>query len=170
MWTGNFEHESIDPWRHAVRRSAHCGGFADGRAHGEHLTRGKSPDELPTQVERLRGDRDEGAFGLEALTGRSWDVCVDVSGYTPRQVRPSAEMLCAQRETLCVCQRRQRIRRSGTAPCPRDPSASATGQRGCDGGERRDLRSAQGYLRRHCPTGLRRPMHAPATTDRRRTT
>ena len=44
-------------------------------------------------MERLRGDRDEGELGLNALTGRSWDVCVDVSGYTPRQVRPSAERL-----------------------------------------------------------------------------
>jgi 2'-hydroxyisoflavone reductase len=59
------------------------------------LTRGKTPDELPPQVERLRGDRDKGIFGLEALRGRSWDVCVDVSGYTPRQVRPSAERLRA---------------------------------------------------------------------------
>jgi 2'-hydroxyisoflavone reductase len=57
------------------------------------LTRGQSPDELPAQVERLRGDRDMGALGLEALAGRSWDACVDVSGYTPRQVRPSAERL-----------------------------------------------------------------------------
>jgi 2'-hydroxyisoflavone reductase len=57
------------------------------------LNRGKSPDGLPVQVERLRGDRDEGVLGLDALTGRSWDVCVDVSGYTPRQVRPSAERL-----------------------------------------------------------------------------
>jgi 2'-hydroxyisoflavone reductase len=53
------------------------------------LNRGKTPDE------RLRGDRDDGASGLEALTGRSWDVCVDVCGYTPRQVRPSAERLRA---------------------------------------------------------------------------
>src|SRR6476659_1851214 len=59
------------------------------------LTRGKSPDELPTHVERLRGDRDDGLVGLQALTSRSWDVCVDVSGYTPRQVRPSAESLRA---------------------------------------------------------------------------
>ncbi len=59
------------------------------------LTRGRSPDELPTQVERLRGDRNEGALGLEALTGRSWDACVDVSGYTPQQVRPSVERLRA---------------------------------------------------------------------------
>ena len=57
------------------------------------LNRGKTPDELPAQVERLRGDRDHGAAGLASLTGRVWDVCVDVSGYTPRQVRPSAEHL-----------------------------------------------------------------------------
>jgi len=57
------------------------------------LNRGQSPDELPAHVERLRGDRDQGAAGLASLAGRSWDVCVDVSGYTPRQVRPSAEKL-----------------------------------------------------------------------------
>ena len=57
------------------------------------LTRGMSLDELPPRVERLHGDRDRGAAGLEALAGRSWDVCVDVSGYAPRQVRPSAEQL-----------------------------------------------------------------------------
>lgn len=59
------------------------------------LTRGKSPDELPAHVERLRGDRDEGAAGLAAVAGRTWDACVDVSGYTARQVRPSAELLLA---------------------------------------------------------------------------
>jgi 2'-hydroxyisoflavone reductase len=57
------------------------------------LTRGKTPDALPPGVERLRGDRDEGEAGLAALKGRAWDACVDVSGYTPRQVRPSAERL-----------------------------------------------------------------------------
>ncbi len=59
------------------------------------LNRGKSLDELPPNVERLRGDRDNGIVGLEALKGHSWDVCIDVSGYTPRQVRPSAERLRA---------------------------------------------------------------------------
>jgi 2'-hydroxyisoflavone reductase len=57
------------------------------------LNRGRTPDELPSQVERLRGDRDDGVPGLDALTGRVWDVCVDVSGYTARQVRSSAEKL-----------------------------------------------------------------------------
>jgi len=57
------------------------------------LTRGQTADTLPASVERLRGDRDAPGAGLEALAGRSWDACVDVSGYTPRQVRPSAEYL-----------------------------------------------------------------------------
>jgi 2'-hydroxyisoflavone reductase len=57
------------------------------------LTRGVSPDELPPEVERLRGDRDAGPAGLGALAGRTWDACIDVSGYTPRQVRASAELL-----------------------------------------------------------------------------
>ena len=57
------------------------------------FNRGRSSDELPIQVERLRGDRDHGPSGLEALTARVWDVCVDASGYTARQVRSSAEKL-----------------------------------------------------------------------------
>jgi len=59
------------------------------------LTRGWSPDALPSTVERLRGDRNLGNAGLTALQGRSWGACVDVSGYTPRQVRASAELLRA---------------------------------------------------------------------------
>lgn len=57
------------------------------------LTRGITPDELPVEVERLRSDRDEGVPGLKALKNRYWDACIDVSGLTPRQVRPSAELL-----------------------------------------------------------------------------
>ena len=59
------------------------------------LNRGVTPDALPAQVERLRGERDEGPPGLQALMGKTWDACVDVSGYTPRQVRASAEALHA---------------------------------------------------------------------------
>ena len=35
------------------------------------FTRGLTPDELPAEVERLRGDRDLGTAGLHALTNRS---------------------------------------------------------------------------------------------------
>ncbi len=59
------------------------------------LNRGTTPDELPAGVERLRGDRDSGAAGLHALRGRTWDACVDVSGYTAGHVRPSSELLRA---------------------------------------------------------------------------
>ncbi len=57
------------------------------------FTRGQSPDELPAQVARLHGDRSAGDAGLAALDGRRWDACIDVSGYTPLQVRASAERL-----------------------------------------------------------------------------
>lgn len=57
------------------------------------LTRGQSPDDLPGHVERLHGDREQGAAGLQALSGRRWDACIDVSGYTPAAVRASAEAL-----------------------------------------------------------------------------
>lgn len=73
--------------RHIV--DALCAG-----GHGVSVfTRGQSPDELPAQVERLHGDRSEGVAGLAALAGRRWDACLDVSGYTPLQVRASAERL-----------------------------------------------------------------------------
>lgn len=54
------------------------------------FTRGKGRDDLPETVERLRGDRDG---DLSALDGRTWDACIDVSGYVPRVVRASAEKL-----------------------------------------------------------------------------
>ena len=68
-----------------------------------------SPDEFPAQVERLRGDRDQGVNGLKSLAGQSWDVCVDVSGYTARQVRASGESItpsapaCADRASHRRC-------------------------------------------------------------------
>jgi 2'-hydroxyisoflavone reductase len=65
-----------------------------GRGHRVSIvTRGQTPDPLPACVERLRGDRDAGEAGLSAIRGRRWDACVDVSGFTPRQVRPTAELL-----------------------------------------------------------------------------
>ncbi len=54
------------------------------------FTRGQRGDDLPRVVERLRGDRDG---DLGALKGRTWDAAIDVSGYLPRVVRHSAELL-----------------------------------------------------------------------------
>ena len=49
----------------------------------------RNPDIFPN-VEKLRGNRDG---DLSALQGRSWDAAIDTSGYVPRVVRASAELL-----------------------------------------------------------------------------
>ena len=54
------------------------------------FTRGQNPADLPAGVEALRGDRDG---DLSALTDRRWDAAIDTSGYAPRIVRASAELL-----------------------------------------------------------------------------
>ncbi len=52
--------------------------------------RGRTGADLFPQAEHLLGDRDG---GLDPLDGRSWDACIDVSGYLPRLVRDSCERL-----------------------------------------------------------------------------
>jgi 2'-hydroxyisoflavone reductase len=52
--------------------------------------RGLTGPELFPGAEHVHGDRDG---GLDALRGRTWDACVDTSGYVPRIVRASAELL-----------------------------------------------------------------------------
>jgi 2'-hydroxyisoflavone reductase len=54
------------------------------------FTRGETNPDLFPEVERLTGDRDG---KLDALRGREWDGVVDTSGYVPRVVRQSAELL-----------------------------------------------------------------------------
>jgi 2'-hydroxyisoflavone reductase len=63
------------------------------RTRGHTLTlfnRGKTHPELFPEVERLRGDRNG---QLDALNGRKWDAVIDTSGYVPRIVKMSAELL-----------------------------------------------------------------------------
>jgi len=54
------------------------------------FTRGQTNPELFPEVEHLTGDRDG---SLDALAARSWDGVIDTSGYVPRIVRQSAELL-----------------------------------------------------------------------------
>jgi 2'-hydroxyisoflavone reductase len=56
------------------------------------FTRGRTNPDLFPNVERLTGDRDG---DLGSLAGRIWDGVVDTSGYVPRVVRQSAELLRA---------------------------------------------------------------------------
>jgi 2'-hydroxyisoflavone reductase len=58
------------------------------------FNRGKTRPDLFPELEKLRGDRDpKKGEGLRALEGRSWDAVLDTSGYVPRIVRASAELL-----------------------------------------------------------------------------
>ena len=62
-------------------------------ARGHEVTlfnRGQHNPELFPEVEKLRGDRNG---DLAALVGRRWDAVIDTSGYVPRVVRASAELL-----------------------------------------------------------------------------
>ena len=62
-------------------------------ARGDDVTlfnRGLTNPDLFPEAEKLRGERDG---DLSALEGRRWDAVVDPSGYVPRVVRASAELL-----------------------------------------------------------------------------
>src|SRR5436305_8538311 len=66
------------------------------RARGHTVTlfnRGKTHPELFPDLEKLRGDRDG---KLDALKGRKWDAVVDTSGYVPRIVKMSADLLAPE--------------------------------------------------------------------------
>jgi 2'-hydroxyisoflavone reductase len=54
------------------------------------FNRGKSNPDLFPDVEQLHGDR---AADLSVLADRPWDAVIDTSGYVPRSVRQSAELL-----------------------------------------------------------------------------
>ena len=54
------------------------------------FNRGRTNPGLWREVRELRGDRDG---DLSALAGQRWDTVVDTSGYVPRVVRASAELL-----------------------------------------------------------------------------
>lgn len=54
------------------------------------FNRGRSKAELFPDLETLAGDRDG---KLDALRNRQWDVVIDNSGYVPRHVRDSVQLL-----------------------------------------------------------------------------
>ncbi|MDR2561523.1 MAG: hypothetical protein LBC63_07115 [Holophagales bacterium] len=58
------------------------------------FNRGRTRPELYPNVEKLHGDRDPNKDeGLKSLEGGEWDVVIDNSGYYPRHVKASAELL-----------------------------------------------------------------------------
>ena len=61
------------------------------------FTRGETNPDLFPEAEHLRGDRDG---DLGALEGREWDAVVDTSGYVPRVVGASAQLLARRGRAL----------------------------------------------------------------------
>lgn len=67
--------------------------YAQSRGHNLTLfNRGQTNPGLFAEVEQLRGDRDG---DLAALEGRTWDAVIDNSGFVPRIVQDSAQLLKA---------------------------------------------------------------------------
>jgi 2'-hydroxyisoflavone reductase len=54
------------------------------------FNRGKTHANLFPDIERIKGDRDG---EIDGLTGRKWDAVIDTSGYFPRAVKLTAELL-----------------------------------------------------------------------------
>ncbi|HET9861923.1 MAG TPA: NAD-dependent epimerase/dehydratase family protein [Steroidobacteraceae bacterium] len=54
------------------------------------FNRGKTHTDRYPEVERIKGDRNG---EIDGLKGRQWDVVIDNSGYVPRHVRLTAELL-----------------------------------------------------------------------------
>jgi len=73
----------------------HAVDVALARGHGVTLfTRGRTANHWGSAVTLLTGDRDPNlAPGLDALRDGTWDAVIDTSGYVPRVVRASAELL-----------------------------------------------------------------------------
>lgn len=58
------------------------------------FNRGRSNPEAYPDLEKLVGDRDTNTdAGLSALESGTWDAVIDTSGYVPRHVKDSAELL-----------------------------------------------------------------------------
>jgi 2'-hydroxyisoflavone reductase len=61
------------------------------------FTRGKQPNHWGGRVTALTGNRDQAISpGLRALEEGEWDAVIDTSGYVPRIVRQSAELLSSR--------------------------------------------------------------------------
>ena len=89
-------HATGKPWRVLILGGTGFIGphFVDAlAAHAHRITlfnRGRRSQEARPGIEQLIGDR---AGQVDALKGRDWDAVIDDSGYTPRQVKLTADLL-----------------------------------------------------------------------------
>jgi len=96
---------ALGPWHRAAARTPlrililggtrflgpHLAEYALARGHTlTFFNRGRTNADVLPQIERIQGDRNG---QLDGLKGRAWDAVIDTSGYVPRHVRLSAELL-----------------------------------------------------------------------------
>ena len=136
-------------------------------AAGDELTlfhRGRTNPGLFPEVEHVLGDRDG---GLGALDGRTWDACIDVSGYLPRLVGDSATALRDERRALRLRLDDLGLRRPRRAARRERPARDARG-RDDRGDRRRYLRRPEGPLRAARDRHVRPTRHDRAARVRHR--
>ena len=117
-------------------------------ARGDELTvfnRGLTSSDLYPQVERLRGDRDG---DLDALRGRSWDAVVDTSGYVPRIVGQSAQLLADAAERYVF------VSSISVYASFREPVTEASALAVLDDPTTEDVQSAYGGLKAVCEAAV----------------
>ncbi len=114
------------------------------------FNRGKTHPGLYPNLEKLRGDRDG---HLEALAGRDWDAVIDPSGFVPRIVTASAELLAPRVghyvfiSTISVYHRDNVVGDDETAPV--ETIADATNE---------DVKTNYGALKALCEQAAERAM------------
>jgi hypothetical protein len=86
--------------------------FVDALTAGGHkitlFNRGKRDPEVKPGIEQLLGDRNG---QIDTLKGRDWDVVIDNSGYTPSQVKATAELLKDHVREIHLHLQHRRVRR-----------------------------------------------------------
>ncbi len=110
----------------------HIVNAASERGHTVTLfNRGKTHADLFPNIEKLRGDRDG---QLDAMKGRQWDAVIDPSGYVPRIVKMSTELLAPNVKqylfvsTISVYKQPGKPGQDETAPLETMPPEDATSE------------------------------------------
>jgi 2'-hydroxyisoflavone reductase len=130
------------------------------RARGHAVTlfnRGKTRPDLFPEVEKLRGDRDG---KLDALRGRSWDAVLDTSGYVPRIVSASVELL-APRVGLYLFVSSISVYAASREPLDETSPVETTSDPGTE-----DVRAHYGALKALCEKAAERAMPGRALSVR----
>jgi hypothetical protein len=118
-----------------------------------HFNRGKTAAEGVEGVESLVGDRHG---QLDALRGRKWDAVIDDTGFIPKYVKMSAELL-APNVGYCLFISSISVYASFAKPNDEQSPTGAPRKYRYRGGYRCNIRSDEGVVRAILPHGIPGP-------------